>query len=216
MKAIIFAAGPTDALSYIYGFRKGAKPKCLFHYKGEILLERQVRLLRKCGIKKIRVVVGYKKKLIERFNKRKKLGLKLIYNPEAATDNKRSGWKKAWTSWKVGLEGIDDDVILILGDAYFTKKCLLQVIKSKQKSVTTFNGNALGTISKLEKKYVAELRKFKCQGLGRGIHDFILWKKGVKGFVPGKRQIRRKHYLNFSFDELKDLDFWKLTDEGKK
>ncbi|MBA7489847.1 hypothetical protein ES702_00381 [subsurface metagenome] len=216
MKAIIFAAGPTDALSYVYGFPKGAKPKCLFHYKGEILLERQVRLLRKCGIKDIRVVVGYKKGFIERFNKRKKLGLKLIYNPEAATDNKRSGWKKAWTSWKVGLKGIADDVLLILGDVYFTKKCLLQVIRSKQKSVTTFNGVGIGNISKVAKQHVAELRNFKCRGLGRGIHDFILWKKGVKGFVPGKRKLRREHYMTFSSKDLRDIDYFRQTDEGKK
>ncbi len=80
MKCVLLAAGPT--LSHgTYRFPKDAKPKCLFHYEGEILLERSVRVLRKCGLNDIRIVVGYKKELIERFNNKKKLGLKLIYNP---------------------------------------------------------------------------------------------------------------------------------------
>jgi len=82
--AVILAAGRT--LSAGYGFPENSKPKCLFHFSGEVLLERQVEVLRECGVSDIRVVVGYKKEMIEEFNEKMKLGLKLIFNPTWESD----------------------------------------------------------------------------------------------------------------------------------
>ncbi len=56
MLAVIIAAGESrlDA-----GFPPNSKPKCLHHYQGEIILSRQIRLLKKCGVDRVRVMLGY-------------------------------------------------------------------------------------------------------------------------------------------------------------
>ena len=58
--AIILAAGKSSQFfPPLYD-----KPKGLFEYKGEVLIERQIRQLREAGVEDIAVVVGYEK---ERF-----------------------------------------------------------------------------------------------------------------------------------------------------
>ena len=59
-KAIIIAAGPSSRLSPI----TDDKPKCLLEIGGKTILERQLRVLRECGISNISIVRGYKKELI--------------------------------------------------------------------------------------------------------------------------------------------------------
>jgi len=86
LKAVILAASKPESVKC--EFPVGSKPKCLFHYKGEILLERQVKILRSVGLNDITVVVGHQKEMIERFNSQRGLGLKLVYNPKGETDVK--------------------------------------------------------------------------------------------------------------------------------
>lgn len=79
--AIIMAAGTASRfapLSY-------EKPKALIEVRGEILIERQIRQLKKAGIDEIIIVTGYK---AEQFAYLKeKFGVKLIYNEAYLTRN---------------------------------------------------------------------------------------------------------------------------------
>lgn len=102
MKAIILAAG--------INFRRvpNSRPKCLYHVAGEILLERTVQILRQLGVNDIRIVVGWKREEIEKFNKEKKLGLEFVYNPDWSSN--------AVKSLTTGLQGVDDDVLIIGAD----------------------------------------------------------------------------------------------------
>ena len=69
MKVIILAAG-----------HKAIAPKCLYNYRGEILLERQVRTLRELGLNNIRIVLGCKKEKVEKFIKNHNLNIEIMYN----------------------------------------------------------------------------------------------------------------------------------------
>lgn len=74
--AIILAAGKSNRLApFTY-----EKPKGLFCIKGEILIERQIKQLKKAAIKDIYVVVGYMKEKF--FYLEQKYGVKLIVNNE--------------------------------------------------------------------------------------------------------------------------------------
>lgn len=105
MKAVVLAAGKPRNPNW---FPPNAKPKCLFHVGGEVLLSRIVRSLRDAGVSDVRVVVGYRREDIERFNEEKELGLELVYNPLWEAD--------AVASVLRGIKGVEDDVLLISGD----------------------------------------------------------------------------------------------------
>jgi len=79
--AVILAAGTSSRftpLSY-------ERHKALTEVKGEILIERQIRQLRKAGIHKIYIVTGYMAEQFEYL--RNKYGIELIHNPEYLTRN---------------------------------------------------------------------------------------------------------------------------------
>lgn len=210
MKAIILAAGRT--LSHTYGFPKNSKPKCLFHYKGEVLLERQARILRKFGIKDVRVVVGYKKEMIENFNRERNLGLKLSYNPSATSDTHEGGWHGISDSMRLGLEGVDDDVIISYGDTYLTEGGLSMLIRDKRPLVVVASMAGFAMF-KIAKKYLPQLREIDGYGGIWPIHDFCMVHLGVKDFVSGKRDWCKKRYLCGT--GIFDVDYYKQTDEGR-
>lgn len=215
---MLLAAGPT--LSHgTYRFPKDAKPKCLFHYEGEVLLERAVGVLRKCGLNDIRIVVGYKKELIERFNDEKKLGLKLIYNPTGSSDTHGGGWKKCSDSIRLGLDGIDEDVIIAVGDIYLTEEGLSTLLGSKDR-LTIGRGGHGNQMFKIGKEYLPKLRKAEGRGCARLIYYFCMTEKGVKefsqkdGVYKGTRELFPKYYL--ILPGIKDIDWYWQTDEGKR
>lgn len=86
----------------------GDIPKCLYHVNGKHLLGHKVQMLRQSGVNDIRVVVGWRKEEIEKFNRENNLGLELVYNPDWATHS--------IVSLLIGLQGVDDDVLIFLAD----------------------------------------------------------------------------------------------------
>lgn len=90
-------------------FPPNAKPKCLYHVDGEVILERAVRCLRESGVDDIRIVIGYRHEDIEGFNDHHELGLEIIYNNKWETD-------AISASIESGIEDVEDDVLLILSD----------------------------------------------------------------------------------------------------
>jgi len=82
--AIIMAAGLSSRfvpISY-------EKPKGLLTVHGEVLIERQIEMLREAGIEDIVVVVGYKKELF--FYLEEKYGVEIVVNPDYAKRNNNS------------------------------------------------------------------------------------------------------------------------------
>lgn len=196
MKAVILAAGSPDQGDY--GFPVGSKPKCLFHYNGEVLLERQVKVLRAVGLNDITVVVGHQKELIESFNSQKGLGLKIAYNPTGATDTKRGQfWFYLLDSLKVGIEGVDDDVIFIPGDVYLTEEGLRETL-SHECSVLGLGGHGW-QLFKVRRNVLPIIRKSD---------------KTDEGFRPFRDWIMADGGITVKTNVF-DVDWYSQTDEGK-
>jgi len=211
MKAIILAAGPTlsvkQAKNYPLYFPEDSKPKCLFHFGGEILLERQVRLLNECGVTDIRVVVGYKKEMIQQFIEEKKWDVETVYNPDyppgnAFLDGRKTGrgWLKGLTSVRVGLQGVDDDVLVTLGDVSLHENGLTRILQDKYKqAVIKFN------LFKISKEKLPLLRKYRKPGLAKSLYDFIIVHDGV---IIGSTENPKWYH------QIADVDYYLQTDEG--
>lgn len=108
MKAVILAAG--------MGTRLGqALPKPLTDLGGGLtLLGNQITLLsRRLGISSIRLVLGYRAETILDAMPR----VEYVINPEYATTNTAK-------SLLLGMQGIEEDVLWINGDVYFTDDVL--------------------------------------------------------------------------------------------
>jgi len=104
MKAIVLAAGgPKPSW-----FPPDPKPPVLFHWHGEMILERVIRVLKESGIRDIRIVAGYKANLIEEMNERCEWGCEVVLNTRWEED--------AVNSLLQGIKGVEDDVLIILGD----------------------------------------------------------------------------------------------------
>ena len=77
-RALILAAGISNSFfKPLYD-----KPKGLFRFKDEILIERQIRQLQEAGISDIAIVIGYEKE--QYFYLEQKLGVKLFVNENYA------------------------------------------------------------------------------------------------------------------------------------
>ena len=220
MKFILLAAGPT--LGGPYMFPPNSKPKCLFHYNGEVILEHTVRALKKCGETDIRLVTGYKSKMIERFNEEQKLGLTLIYNPDWVLDNKGSRWKECHKSIRIGLEGINEDIIIGTGDTWLTERGITQFLASKERLTIGWGGHGPQTFG-VGKEYLSLLRQAKGPGCGRLLYYFCMAQKGITGFYHEQNVYfglsgHRENHLAFhlALDGIRDIDWYWQTDEGKK
>lgn len=105
MKAIILVAGPSCVR---YGFPIFAKPKCLYHYYGYLILEQNIRVLNASGIKDIRLVTGYNHRTIEQFCQKTPKKVEIVYNKD---------WKHdAVSSLLLGIENVTEDILLVCGD----------------------------------------------------------------------------------------------------
>lgn len=100
-------------------------PKCLFKYKGEILLERQVRMLRKHGFKKIKIITNYKEHMIQDFDSKKNLQLEFIHNPDF-----RKPFNVLYEAmWET------ESCLLVFGDAYVSENAIKKLIKQNEFSI---------------------------------------------------------------------------------
>jgi len=217
LKAVLMAAGPTYEK---YGFPPNSKPKCLFHYKGEVLLERQVRILREAGISDIAIVAGYKIYQVQKFNKEKKLGLKVLYNPTAASDKEGSlGWVKGIDTAKVGVKAMDDDVLLIFGDVLLTVEGLQKVVEDEYKCISVYSGHGY-QLYKIPKSLIPLLGKYKGRAGGMmALHDFCMENGGIRMNI-GTRTMKEEWLAKcktkcVKIGPIRDVDYYYMTDEGK-
>jgi choline kinase len=108
MKTIILAAGYGSRLQPL----TKDKPKCLLPISNnENMLARQLRIIKKCGITDIIIVVGYKR---EEIIMKYKEEVSIIFNQQYAVTG------DAFSLWKARNE-FDDDMIILNGDVVFTE-----------------------------------------------------------------------------------------------
>ena len=138
--AIILAAGSTSDYANI-DFYRGSRssflkdsaervekemkqiepPKCLFKCKGQVLLKRQVSILRTFGIESIKIITDFKEDMIKEFDERQNLGLEFIHSPD---------FRKPFIGlWKAIDQ--EQDCLLVLGDVYLTKNSVEKLINQK-------------------------------------------------------------------------------------
>lgn len=204
MKVIIMAAGPTESIT-LFGFPKNSKPKCLFHVRGETILERQVRILKKLGvnINDIIVVGGYKIDMVKQLNEEKKLGLKIVYNPTASKDfRKVQGWIAGLDTVRIGIRGLDDDVLLVFGDALLTEGGVRRIINHPKRCISVYSHHGY-QMYKIPKELLPKLRELHKVGAMHSLHEFCIANNGIEMKVKNQAMIY-------------DVDYYAQTDEGKK
>ncbi len=108
MKAVILAAGYGSRLRPL----TNDKQKCLLPISNnETLLARQLRILKKCGIADIIIVVGYKKEeIIMKYEKE----TTIIFNQQYGVTG------DAFSLWEA-RDKLDDDIMVLNGDVVFTE-----------------------------------------------------------------------------------------------
>lgn len=115
MKAIILAAGEGKRLRPL----TQDIPKCMVKLFGKSILERQVDMLRNCGINKICVVKGYNKEKIDL------LDLKYYFNRKFNTTNMVE-------TLFCAKDEFDESIIISYGDIVYEKEILEKLIKSNE------------------------------------------------------------------------------------
>ena len=114
-KAIIIAAGPSKRLMPL----TKAKPKCMLDINGKTLLQRQIEVFKKCGIKDIIVIRGHKKNAINY------PGLKYFYNINYQTNN-------ILESMFCAESEMDGEIVVTYSDIWFDKTVLEKLLNNKK------------------------------------------------------------------------------------
>ena len=110
--AVILAAGMGTRLAGM----AGDGPKGMSAWGGESLVERSIRLLQARGIRRVLIVVGYRKDVYERFCATRK-GVEWVENPAYATSG-------TLTSLQCALPRIVSDFLLLESDLLFEARAL--------------------------------------------------------------------------------------------
>lgn len=132
MKALIYNSG----LGKRMGDLTKDKPKSMVELKnGETIFERQLRLLRECGIKDVIVTTGPFKEKIEAVTREPQfadMNFTLVENPVYDKTN-------YIYSMYCAREYLNDDMIMLHGDLVFNKELLKKVLASSDKDLITIN-----------------------------------------------------------------------------
>lgn len=115
MKAIIIAAGLGSRLNLL----TQNKPKCLLEVNGKTILERQLELLRACGIDDISLIKGYKGEAID-FP-----GIKYYTNTNYRNNN-------ILNSLFYAEKEMDGEFVVLYSDILFDKSVVEKLLKNKE------------------------------------------------------------------------------------
>lgn len=113
MKAIILAAGMGTRL----GKYTQNLPKCMLNFDGKTLIERQVEILRKCGVDNIIIVKGYMADKIQI------PGVKYYINKDFENTNMVETLFCAETE-------MDDEILVCYGDIIYEERVLKRILES--------------------------------------------------------------------------------------
>lgn len=121
MKIAILAAGVPKGFPVLF-----RKPKCLYHFGGQVQLERVISVaLKFVDEKDIIIVTGYNHRLIKKYIKSKHPSIDLRIN---------SRYKQsAVYSLRKAIEGVDDSVVFMLADENILEKNVKKICNSSRK-----------------------------------------------------------------------------------
>ncbi len=127
MEAIILASGIGKRL----GKLGEKKPKCLLELSKKLkIIDKLIKELR--GVKKINIVVGYKKKLVKNYLSKKNKNINYIFNKDFKT-------KGNFFSVLICKKKINGNFILLDADIILPKNSLQKFIKDKRKNLVMTN-----------------------------------------------------------------------------
>jgi choline kinase len=128
MKAIILSAGQGRRLLPL----TERTPKCLLPVADSSVLEHQLRVLARCGVEHVTVVVGFGARHVERFladNPIPGIEVEALFNPfYIVSDNLATCW--------VARGAMDGDFLLINGDTIFEDRVLRRLLETPRSPVT--------------------------------------------------------------------------------
>lgn len=126
MQAVILAAGQGTRLAQDAQSR--AVPKCLLRFDGQSLLERHLRLLRKCGVAEVWVAVGYAADQVRAELARlpQALAADTVFNPDYQLGSVVTVWH-ARTPLLTG-----EDTLLMDADVLYDERMLHPLVGSQQ------------------------------------------------------------------------------------
>jgi len=155
MKAIILAAGVGSRLQPL----TNNIPKSLLNlYNGERIIDRTIRLLKKCGINDITIVVGYQHKKFDEISEHE---CKIVFNPFYEVSN-------SIVSLWFARDNMDSDTIILNSDVIFSEELLANAIKVNNEATVL-----LDTSVKKEADYKVEVQDDKVVVMSKNLDTFF-------------------------------------------
>jgi len=202
MQAIILAAGLGKRIPKYSALR----PKAMLKINGKSIIQHQIELFNKHGIKDIAVVVGYKHNLLRKALKLWKISY--VFNPfYESTNNLGSFW--------FALNHQHADFILANGDTVFEEEILARLLKTPGHVVLPIDRKKCGEEEmkvKLKKGNVVEINKTMPPSSAYG--EFIgIAKFNGKG-VSGIKSVAHQIMENKEFNTFYELAIQKFIDQN--
>ena len=164
--------------------------------------------------------------MIKQFNLDRGLGLKVVHNPmsESAHLKLSESWWSAWEETvRVGLQGLDDDVLLTFGDAILNEEGVRRVIDHPKRCISLYSHGY--QMFKIPGELIPKLRVclqevgFNSRVLGviHNINDFCLNNNGIKLCIGTMMEEFSNTLIRVVEDTatMCDVDSFYQTDEGK-
>lgn len=136
MKVVILAAGIGQRLKPI----TDSIPKCLVQVKGKPLLIHQLDAIADCDIRKIVLVVGYKKECVQNQigNSYHGIPVEYVTNDDYATTN------NIYSLWLARQHLTDDDILLMECDIIFQKDLIVRLLEQEGDAIVLVDRFELG------------------------------------------------------------------------
>ena len=123
MKALILNSGTGSRM----GEETKTHPKCMTKLTDtDTIISRQLKQLKKCGIREVVITTGYFNKVLEEYCKSLELGLDFIF-----INNDRFDSTNYIYSMYLARNVLDDAIVLMHGDLVFETKVLSSMLKEK-------------------------------------------------------------------------------------
>ena len=104
------------------------QPKCLIEFSGRTLIEWQIEMLARCGVRRIHVVTGFKEELVEAVLERSsdpRVSVTTLFNPfYKVADNLGSCW--------IAREAMEGDFLILNGDTLVSEAIVQHVQQGSQ------------------------------------------------------------------------------------
>ncbi|MFP5064772.1 sugar phosphate nucleotidyltransferase [Acinetobacter pittii] len=198
MDAIILAAGLGSRLKSM----TETQPKCMTLIDGKSILERQLCFLDSLGVKKVYIVVGYKKEIIKAKFGNFFLDIEIIY-----CDNDDYDKTHTLYSFLIAFKYINKDFIYLEGDVVIERKAI-SYFKNFNESfflVDFFNENMEGSVVELNNRYIIQSinRGYRCSGVSLDKYKTL----NINFFKEDILEIINEIIQNLSEKEIREISF---------